>query len=169
MTTAADPKPAEADDVARMWDVMENERTVFLITQNGAGPHARPMWAIVRKDEGCIWFLTDKATAKDDEIEKDGRCALVFTNGGSTHLAVTGSATIVDDRRVIKDLWTIPAKAFFPDGPEDTAIVAIRVAPVIAELWDGPSAPIALVQMAAALVTGKSAADMGRNVEARLD
>jgi general stress protein 26 len=126
------------------------------------------MSAIVRKDEGHIWFLTDSATIKDCEIEADPRCALVFSDGGSTHLAVTGSAEIVEDRLVVKGLWSKAAQAFYPSGPEDPAIVAIRVEPIIAELWDGPSAPIAMVQMAAALATGRSAADMGHNVKAQM-
>ncbi len=163
-----DPQPASHDDVARIWDVMESQRTAFLITQTAEGPHARPMSAIVRRDDGLVWFLTDRVTNKDDEIDMDSRCAMIFTDGGSSHVAVTGTARVIADRAVVRDLWSIGAKAFFPDGPDDAAILAIKVIPRTAELWDGPSTPIALVQMAAALVTGKSAADIGNNVKARL-
>lgn len=163
-----DPKHASPKDVARMWEVMENERTAFLITQTPAGPHARPMSAIVRADESLVWFLTDRMTIKDDEIRDDGRCAMVFTDAGSTHLAVSGTASIISDRDVVKDLWTISAKAFWPDGPDDEDIVAIKVEPGLAELWEGPAAPIAMVQLGVALATGKSAVDIGNNVVAKL-
>ncbi len=172
MTTTekpVDPQPASSDDVERIWDVMDSERTAFLVTQTQAGPHARPMSAIVRAEEGLVWFLTDRSTIKDKEIESDSRCAMVFTDASSTHVAVTGTAEVIDDRAIVKDLWSVSAQAFFPGGPEDEAILAIRVTPRIAELWDGPSTPVAIVKMAAALITGNSAADIGNNVEARLD
>jgi general stress protein 26 len=127
------------------------------------------MSAIVRADEGLIWFLTDTSTgSKDNEIANDRNVAVIFTDGSSTHVAVSGTASIVTDRATVKDLWSTPAQAFYPQGPEDPAIVALRVKPGMAELWDGPSTPVALVQMAAALVTGGSAADIGRNVKADL-
>lgn len=165
---SSDPQPADDQDMDRIWKAMEDRRTAFLVTHGREGPHARPMSTIVRRDDGCVWFLTDSATAKDCEIAADDRCALVFSDGGSMHLAVTGTAELVDDRLVVKGLWSTGAQAFYPEGPEDPSILAIRVTPKIAEYWDGPSKPVALVQMAAALATGSSAADMGRNVKARM-
>jgi len=63
----------------------------------------------------------------------------------------------------VEDLWSVAAKAYYPDGPEDKAIVAVRFSPRFAELWDGNSAPVALVHMAVALATGTSNADRGKN------
>jgi general stress protein 26 len=163
-----DPQRADRDDVERMWKVMEKQRTPMLVTRGARGLHARPMHAIVRPTEGLIWFLTDRSGCKDWEIARDSQVALTFSNGGSVHLAVSGLARIVDDRETVRDLWSIAAKAYYPDGPEDPDILAIRVEPQLAELWDGPAAPIAMAQMAAALVTGSSAADMGHNVKAEL-
>jgi general stress protein 26 len=168
METPKDPKPATPEDVAQIWKLMEKVRTAFLVSLSALGPHARPMSPIVRDEERLVWFLTDRVTVKDDEIGADERVAMIFTDGGSTHLAVTGTAELVDDRATVKDLWSTAAQAFWPEGPDDPRIVAIRVQPTVAELWDGPSAPVAMVQMAAALVTGRSAADMGHNVRAEM-
>jgi general stress protein 26 len=167
-TERSDPQPADREDVERMWKVMEKQRTPMLVTQGTRGLHARPMHAIVRPIDGLIWFLTDRSGSKDWEIDRDADVALTFSNGGSVHLAVSGRACIVDDRATVRDLWSLAAKAYYPDGPEDPDIVAIRVEPQIAELWDGPAAPIAMARMAAAVVTGSSAADMGHNVKAEL-
>lgn len=168
MVSEPDPQRANSRDISRIWAVMKAERTAFLVTQGAKGPHARPMSAIVREPDGLVWFLTDRASMKDSEVDADSRCALIFSDGSATHLAITAEASIVDDRTVVHDLWSTAAQAFYPGGPDDPSVVAIRVTPVIAELWDGPSAPLALIQMAAAIVTGGSAADMGHNVKAEL-
>ena len=168
METPRDPQPASADDVAKIWKLMEKQRTAFLVSNSAVGPHARPMAPIVRQQEALVWFLTDVVTAKDGEIAADERVSMIFTDGGSTHLSVAGTAEIVQDRAVVKSLWSTAAQAFWPDGPEDPRIVAIRVTPRIAELWDGPSSLVGMVQMAAALASGKSVADMGHNVRAVL-
>lgn len=168
METPQDPQVADAEDVARIWNFMEKQRTAFLVTISAAGPHARPMAAIVHKDEALIWFLTDVATTKDGEIAADNRVAVVFTDAGSSHVSVSGTAEIVDDRALVKSLWSTAAQAFWPDGPDSPRVVAIKVTPRSAELWDGPSKLVATVQMAAALATGNSVADMGNNVRAVL-
>lgn len=169
MPETQDPQPATPRDIARIWEVIESQRTAFLVTRGAIGPHARPMNAIVRTAERLVWFLTDVDGMKDSEIDADGRVALIFTDGVSTHVALTGDAEVVHDRAAVRALWSTAAKAFYPEGPEDPAIVALRVSPLVGELWDGPSRPVALVQMAAALVTGNSAADMGNNVKADMD
>lgn len=148
-------------DADRLWDAMEAIRTPLLVTRGDLGSHARPMSAILRRAERRIWFLTDRETAKASEIERHPDVCVAFSNGTGLHAAVTGRAAIVDDRVAVKGLWTPSAQAFYPGGPEDRDIVAIRVDPAHGELWDGPSAPVALVRMAAALATGTSADGMG--------
>lgn len=153
---------------AKIWDAIEGIRTAMFVSRGKSGLHARPMSAIVRREEGRIWFLTSRETAKTCEIEANPDVSVTFSNGTSTHVAVNGRATLVDERAHVKDLWSIAAQAFYPDGPTDPDIVAIKVEPEIAELWDAPATPVALVKMAAALVTRTSANSLGENVKVAL-
>lgn len=155
-------------DERKIWDAMESIRTAMMVSRGDLGPHARPMSAIVRPEEGRVWFLTDRETAKACEIERNPGVAVTFSNGTSRHVALTGTAAIVEERAYVRDLWSASAQAFYPGGPEDPSIVAIRVAPEVAELWDGPSTPVAMVKMAAALVTRTTADGMGDNLKLRM-
>jgi general stress protein 26 len=158
----------EVSDEQKIWDAMESIRTAMFVSRGDLGPHARPMSAIVRPDEGRVWFLTDSETAKACEVERNPTVGLTFSNGTNRHVAITGQAEIVEERAFVRDLWSTSAQAFFPGGPDDASIVAIRVEPEVGELWDGPSTPVAIVKMAAALVTRTPADDMGENVKVRM-
>jgi general stress protein 26 len=164
MTTAtADPQAAQ-----RIWEKLEKLRTAFLVTRGALGLHGRPMSAIVRREEGLIWFLAHAGGGVDDEVAADGEVFLGFSDGGQTYVAITGEAELVRDRARIEALWNFGAEAFWPDGKDDPAMRAIAVRPVTGELWDGPSTPVAVARMALAVITGRSADDEGENVKAAM-
>ena len=148
----------------KIWDHIEKFHDCMLVTYGRNGLHARPMSQIVRRQDQTIWFLTDEHGSKDVELEANKDIALTYSKG-STHIAVTGVAELVDGRATIKDLWNAGAQAFYPQGPEDPSIRAIAVHPTSAELWDGPTKPVALLKMAVANVTGRIAHDMGEHIK----
>jgi general stress protein 26 len=152
-----------------IWDAAAKFRTALLITASPAGPHARPMAPVLRPDDGLIWFLTDKASAKDFEIARDPKVTVAFSDGASHHLSIVGMATAIDDRATIKALWSAPAQAFYPGGPDDPDVMALKIVPGDAELWDGPNAVVSLVKMAAAIVTRDRADYSGDHVQAPLN
>ena len=153
---------------ARIWDAAEAIHTAMLITTDDVGPHARPMSAILRADDGLIWFLTDEQSGKLDEIAASPDIAVTFSDGGSAHVSFRGTASITGDRAVIEKLWSPAAYAFYPAGPTDPDIRVIRFEPHDAELWDSPGKVLALFRMAAAVATGTSARNIGQRVKAEL-
>jgi general stress protein 26 len=163
---AHDPveETGQEQEAERVWDSIEKIDTAMLVTHGAKGLHARPMSTIVRRLDGEIWFLTDDCGSKDSELARNKDVALTFSKG-STHVAISGEAEICEGRATIRDLWNPGAQAYYPQGPDDPSIRAICVRPTIAELWDGPSRPVALVQMAFAHVTGRSADGMGENIK----
>jgi general stress protein 26 len=163
MSDATDPQNA-----GRIWDRLEKLRTAFMVTHGAHGLHGRPMSAIVRREEGLIWFLAHAGGGVDDEIAANPDVCLGFTDGGQTHVAITGTAELVTDRTRIDELWNFGAEAFWPDGKDDPRMRAIAVTPAVGELWDGPSTPIAVARMALAVITGRSADDAGENVRAAM-
>lgn len=163
-----EPRTDSDKDRARIWEAAEG-KTAMLVTSDDEGPHARPMSAILRPDDGLIWFMTDEATGKLDEIADDRHVTVTFSDGSSAHLAFRGHATISADRAIIEDLWSPAADAFYPAGPTDPDIRLIRFVPAAAELWDSPGRLLALFRMAAAVATGTSARDIGSHVKAEIN
>ena len=153
---------------ARIWDAAEAIHTAMLITTNEKGPHARPMSAILRPEDGLIWFLTDEESGKLDEISARPDIAVTFSDGSLAHVVFRGTAVITGDRAIIEKLWSPAAYAFYPAGPTDPDIRVIRFEPADAELWESPGKVLALFRMAAAVATGTSARDIGKHVKATL-
>jgi general stress protein 26 len=153
-----------AEDI---WKAAKSIRTAMLVTRSGEQLVSRPMAAIVREDEGVIWFLTDRDSGKLDDIAVHPQVAVSFCEG-STHVAFSGVASVHHDRETIKDLWSTAAQAWYPKGPDDPLVLALRVDPAEAELWDGPGTIVSLVKMAAAVATGSSVRDGGEHVKTRV-
>lgn len=142
------------------WDRLSGERVVMLTDGFGGGLRARPMAPIVRQDEHAVWFMTDRNSSKVEEIlAHPSVCLSVAHAVSNDYMSVTGTAMLVDDPARIRDFWSQAAGAFF-SGPDDPRIVLLRVEPEAAEIWSGPSVPVAAVKMAIANLTG-SRPDLG--------
>lgn len=150
-----------AEDI---WKAARAIRTAMLVTRNGDQLVSRPMNAIVREHEGAIWFLTDRDSGKLDDIAQHPQVAVSFCEG-SNHVAFSGVAAIHEDRETIKGLWSTPAQAWYPKGPDDPLVIALRFEPAHGELWDGPGTIVAMAKMAAAVATGSSVRDIGEHVK----
>jgi len=128
----------------------------MLVTHDGEGDElrARPMHAHGKREDDAIYFLTDRRHQKDDEIQINDNICLAFADtGGQRYLSVTGTATVLDDRALVHDLWDASNKAFW-DDENDPDIRVLRVRPSMAEFWDSPGRIVTSVKMAAAALTG---------------
>jgi len=107
----------------------------MLLTFTADGrPHARPM-SIARRDGPSLWFVAERDSAKVGEAVSQGT-AVITVQDSRRWAAATGTATMVDDRSAIEPLWSAPMKAWFPDGPADADLVAVRVDLDDGEYWD---------------------------------
>ena len=130
----------EQNSISRVWDVIEKVRVGMLTTQFSGGLRARPLEASVDRDIGIIWFVTDVHGAKDDEIGAAHDIGLVFIHEGDrAYLSITGRAFVTHDAAKAKDIWRKTDDAWFPEGPGDPNVRVLRIEPITAELWDGPS------------------------------
>src|SRR5262249_27015208 len=151
-------------EIDRVWQVVKKIGTCMLVTSTGEGMRARPMHALPDRDAGCIWFLTDRRGAKDDEIKDGPVVCLAFSDTASnTYLSITGGAEVLQDVVRAKELWSNEAQAWWPRGPTDPEVRVLRVIPDSAEFWDarGNSITVAL-KLAAARMTGRTP-DLGEN------
>ena len=130
----------EQNRIARVWEIIEKTRVGMLTTQFNGGLRARPLEARADRDAGVIWFVTDVRGAKDDEIGAAHDIGLVFIDGGDhAYLSITGRAFVTRDTAQTKNIWKKTDDAWFAGGPDDPNVRLLRIEPITAELWDGPS------------------------------
>ena len=147
---------SQRHDQDRVWDLIDTIKFAMLVTHDGEGDElrARPMHAHGRREDDAIYFLTDRRHQKDDEIQINDNICLAFADtGGQRYLSVTGTATVLDDRALVHDLWDASNKAFW-DDENDPDIRVLRVRPSMAEFWDSPGRVVTSVKMVAAALTG---------------
>lgn len=140
------PDLTEQNPISRIWDIVEKARVGMLTTQFGGGLRARPLQARPDRGAGIIWFMTDVRGAKDDEIGAAHDVGLVFIDERDrVYLSVTGRASVVRDAAKTKEVWTETDDIWLPGGPDDPNVRLLRMQPVTAELWDGPSSAAVVV------------------------
>ncbi len=163
MPPSNDPEiTSNPESVAHVWEMMDKIGFCMFSSRDGEDIRSRPMAAYVERDEGRICFLTDKDSYKDEEVEADPHVNLAFADAGKhNYVSVTGRAAISNDREKIRDLFNVPAKAWW-DSPDDPSIRIITVTPKDAQYWDSPGTVRAYVKMAAAAI-GSTRPEMGEN------
>src|SRR3982074_2706843 len=127
-----------AQDADRAWELMKKIGFAMLVTQDGDKLRARPMSAYPERDENAVYFLTDARRHKDEEIARNPGVTLSFADTAKQkYLSVTGSAVISNDRAKIKQLFSMPAKAWW-DSADDPNIRGLKRPPDDAESWGSP-------------------------------
>ncbi len=143
--------------ISRVWDIIEKVPIGMLTTRFAGGLRARPLEARADRDAGIIWFVTDVRGAKDDEIDAAQHSGLVFYDADShAYLSITGRASVTRDTAKAKEIWKKTDDVWLQGGPDDPNVRVLRVEPMTAELWDGPSSAAgAAFEFAKARLTGE--------------
>jgi general stress protein 26 len=136
-----------------VWDLIAKTHAALLITHGETGTDARPMAAVVRREDGAIYILANKGEDSDRQIQSDGDVVLSFQNGAS-FVVVYGSAAALDDKQKIAEIWNAFDKAWW-DGPDDPRIRLIQVTPNRAEYWESPGKLVTYADMLVSAATGK--------------
>ena len=126
--------------ISRAWDIIMNAPIGMLTTQFASGLRARPLEARADRDAGLIWLLIDVRGSKDDEINAHHDIGLVFIDEDSrAYLSITGRASVTGDAAKATEIWKKTDDTWLQGGPDDPNVRVLRVEPITAELWDGPS------------------------------
>ncbi len=129
-----------AHDLKELLEKIDDLGTCMLTTRDGDIFRSRPMHPIVEKTVGEIRFLVEGDGATDVEIDRNPACNLSFIDRNRhEYLSVSGVGITTRDKEEIKRSWTEGADVYFPDGPEKTDVVLIRVHPTHAEFWEADS------------------------------
>lgn len=158
---------ANHGDAKHVWDMMEKIGLCMLATEDGQAIRSRPMAAHVDREEDMVYFLTDAASHKDEEISRNPSVCLAFADSsGNSYVSVSGHAEVSNDRARIRELFSTPAKAWWDDA-EDPAIRVLKVRPMDAQYWDGPGRVASLVKMLVAAASD-TRPDLGDNAKVRM-
>ncbi|MGV2186619.1 pyridoxamine 5'-phosphate oxidase family protein [Rhizobium rhizogenes] len=157
----------EQDDATRIWDLIDTIGFCMLTTQGGSDLRARPMTAHTERIENALYFLTDVASHKDEDIALRPNVCVAFADPKKQkYVSVSGRAEILENREWIEELWGGPAKAWW-NSPDDPAIRVLKVTPTFAEYWDCSSTVISYIKMIAAAISNTKP-DMGANAKVDL-
>jgi general stress protein 26 len=95
------------DEIAKLRERIKEIQFAMLTTvaDDGSLP-ARPMAAQQTEDDLDLWFFTYGAAPKADEVRRDDRVNVSFSdNDDQRWLTVSGRAEIVRERAKIEGLW----------------------------------------------------------------
>jgi general stress protein 26 len=143
--------------VAKLKELVEGIDLCMLTTIDGGVLRSRPMSTQEFDAEGDLWFFTSDNTHKIEEIRKDNRVNVAYSDAGNDrYVSVSGRVDLVRDRAKIEELWSPVLKAWFPEGLDDPSLCLLRIAVEQAEYWDTPSGKIVqLLGFVKALATGQ--------------
>ncbi|MFL5055619.1 MAG: pyridoxamine 5'-phosphate oxidase family protein [Microvirga sp.] len=147
---------ADQNDIDRVWEILDGHNIGMLTTQFSGGLRARPLDARPDRDAGAIFFVTDVRGHKDDEVTaKPDVCFVVTVPNDNVYLSITGRATVTRDPAKARNIWKKLDDMWW-SGPDDPNARVLKIEPVTAELWDGPSSSlVAAYEFAKARMTGE--------------
>jgi general stress protein 26 len=154
---------AESSHLDRVWDIVERVGVCMLTTRFEGGLRARPLEARPDRQAGMIWFVTDLHSGKEHEIEAEHDVGLVFIDAdANAYLSLTARAAAQCDHAKAAEIWKSTDTMWWK-GPDDPNVCVLRVRPLTAELWDGPSSKaVAVFEIVKARLTGGKP-DLGEN------
>lgn len=150
---------SEQEAIEKFKEIVKHESTCLFTTRLTEVPlTTRPMAVQKVCDQGNFWFLSDRDSDKNKEIENDPRVQLFISNTSNYEfLSVYGNASITRDRQKIDELWSDIAKAWFPEGKDDPRVTVIKVTPEQGFYWDTKDGKlVSMIKILASAVTGKT-------------
>lgn len=152
-------------------DLLKDFDTAMLTTCGDDGKmHVRPMGVAELSANGDAYFVTKVNSPKAAQIRADASVTLSFQSARQ-FAAVSGTATVVQDRALIDRLWSEPWKVWFPEGKTDPEIALIKFHAHEAEYWDsaGVEGLKFVFESVKAYVTGNTPpADAAQNAKVQL-
>jgi general stress protein 26 len=151
----------------RFWTLIDNIDVCMMTTHDAGALRARPMRPIVDRTTHEFRFLTRLSSHKTDELAERPSVNLAFARPkAGDFVSVSGQAYLTRDPKLIEQLWSPAAEAYFGCAKEDPDVAVIRVVPTMAEYWDAKST---LVQAWNVFKAGRSGADpdLGENRKLR--
>ena len=125
--------------IKKLKSLAEDIRYCMYTTVNDGKIESRPMTSLDIDDEGNVWFFTSRQTEIGD-VNWEETVSLIYADPkNSSYFSVSGSASVVHDKKRKQELWNPVTKAWFPDGVDDPDLVLLKVTTDEAAYWDSSS------------------------------
>ncbi len=149
---------ADAPTVAKLWDMIRSVKVAMLTSDDGAHLRARPMVAAQDSFDGTLFFFTRAHAPKVHEVtEADRVCVSYADPEKQNYVSLSGTATVHQDKSLVKAHWSEIMRTWFPKGIDDPDIAIMTVTVDQAEYWDAPSSTMVhAFGYVKAVVTGRS-------------
>jgi general stress protein 26 len=131
-------------DIQKLWDLIKGIEVAMLTTVDTGGVlHSRPMATQDLDFDGYLWFFTDAASHKVDEVNSHREVNLVYVDKTKNRfVSVSGAGRVLRDLQKARELWRPHLRAWFPNGVDDPGVALLRVEVRKAEYWDSPSSKV---------------------------
>lgn len=145
------------DDQAKLIELMRDMSVGMLTTTAEDGTLQAVPMARQEVDPGAeLWFITARDTRHVRDITTRPGVGLTFSSRDAW-VSLRGTATVVDDRDRLAELWNTFAEAWLPGGPDDPNATLLRVDVEGGEYWDTPGGKVAsLLSFAKTRLTGET-------------
>jgi general stress protein 26 len=145
--------------VSKLDALITDVRYAMLTTMNQAGQLiSRPMTMQSMAFDGDLWFLTDRRTHTDGDLQRFPQVNISFSSPSHhRYVSISGRATLIaDDTERVKELWNPSYKIWFPGGMGDVNLIVLRVTVHQADYWDMPDHWTKQAITLAQMITGDS-------------
>ncbi|HEX9982790.1 MAG TPA: pyridoxamine 5'-phosphate oxidase family protein [Thermoanaerobaculia bacterium] len=156
---------ADVTKLDRLYELIDDMEVAMFTTRRADGHLvSRPMATQRRASGADLWFVTDRASAKLEEIGDDAHVNLAYYKDRTREwVSVSGRARIVDEREKVRELYAPDWRAWFGDEggendgtPDDPRMVLIAVDIDLAMfLQINKPQPVVLFEVVKGMVTGK--------------
>ena len=86
--------------------------------------------------DGVIWFFVARSSEIASAVECDPRVnASCMDVGDGAYLSFSGTARLVRDKEIARDLWSATSETWFPGGIDDPELTLLKVMVDHAETW----------------------------------
>lgn len=158
-TTPSDPVNVSSDpaEVQKVHDVMKKMDIAMLTTVDSSSAQgrltSRPLSTQVHEEDGDVLFLVRASSAVARDVRANPQVNVAYSSM-KAWVSLAGTATLVEDRALVEQLWSKGADAFMDGGPENPDNVILKVSGDTAEYWGGESM-IGMVVQTVRSITGK--------------
>ncbi|OLT17909.1 hypothetical protein BJF80_00910 [Serinicoccus sp. CUA-874] len=109
VTVTSDP-----DAVAKAHEVMSSMDIAMLTTVDSSSPDgrltSRPLSTQVHEEDGDVLFLVRSSSAVADDVRANAHVNVAYSSR-KAWVSLAGTATVVDDRALVQQLWSKGADA----------------------------------------------------------
>lgn len=152
----------ESPELEKLADLIEDLGAAMMITMDeDERLVSRPMSPLKMDTKGSFWFFTDINSNKVQQID---RINLSFSNeSDSIYVSVAGHGVMINDRELMRELWTPFMKPWFQDGVESPQLALLKVTPQTVEYWDSTHSKMVRMFAIAASVIAARPIGMGEH------